>query len=135
MSVTLKRSQTAEWQVGYPGMDDLDMPHVEILKKAKTALIIDGENFGIGLEKYPASSFDCSYECDEVYYLISGGPAKITCEGKTVEQNPGDFIYITRGSDIHFEIANEMYIITFVYPSLGEIVERYREKYKKGAKD
>ena len=131
MSVILKKSKTVEWQDGYPGMDDLDMPHVEILKKAKTALIFDGDHFGVGLEKYKPVSFDSHYECDEVYYLISGGPIKVTCEGKTVEQNPGDFIYISKGSDVHFEIVNEMFIITFVYPSLGEIVERYRKKYKK----
>jgi len=131
MPVILKKSEAAEWQDGYPGMDDLDMPHVEVLKNAKTALIINGEHFAVGLEKYKPGSFDSHYECDEVYYLISGGPIKVTCEGETFVQKPGDFMYISKESDVHFEIGNEMFIITFVYPSLGEIVERYRKKYKK----
>ena len=131
MPVVLKKSKTAEWQDGYPGIDELDMPQVEELKKAKTSLIIDGDHFGVGLEEYKPASFDYHYEHDEVFYLISGGPIKVTCEGKTVEQNPGDFLYISNGSDVHFEIVNRMFGITFVYPSLGEIVERFRGKYKK----
>ena len=131
MSVILKKTKTVEWQDGYPGMDELDMPHVEALQKAKTALIIAGEHFGVGLERYEPVSFEWYYGHDEVFYLISGGPLKVTCEGKTVEQNPGDFIYISKGSDVHFEIVNEMFGITFVYPSLVEIIEGLRKKYKK----
>ena len=131
MSVILKKSSSAEWGDAYFGIGELDIPNVEALKKAKTALIIDGDNFGVALERYEPVSFDWHYECDEVFYLISGGPIKVTCEGKTVDQNPGDFIYISNGSDVHFEIVNEMFGITFVYPSLGEILERFKGKYKK----
>ena len=131
MSVILKKLETAEWHDGYPGMDELDIPNVEALKKAKTALLVNGEHFGVGLERYEPVSFDWHYEHDEVFYLISGGPFRVTCEGKTVAQNPGDIIYISKGSDVHFEIVDTIFGITFVYPSLGEIIDRLRKKYKK----
>ena len=61
---------------------------LKALKEAEVSMLFDSsqcKRFGSVLEKWPPVTFTWHYECDEIFYIISGGPLKVTCEGEVME--------------------------------------------------
>ena len=139
MTAILRKAADIKWEkVGkYFDIDDEALPGVKELKQAEASVLFDfseGKHFGAVFEKWPPVTFDWHYECDELFYIISGGPIIVTCEGKVMEGSAGDIFLFNRGTDLRFEIKSELVGLTIHYPSFEEIFSRYKayaEKLKK----
>ncbi|MFC1591157.1 cupin domain-containing protein [Thermodesulfobacteriota bacterium] len=132
MSTILRKSRDMQWaKIGeHIDIDDADLPGVRELKAAEAAVILDfaeTDHFGAVFEKWPAVSFDWHYECDEMFYIVSGGPIKVICDGEEMEGAAGDTFYFTRGTDLRFEIKAELTGLTVHFPDFATILGRYKE--------
>ena len=132
MPAILKKSEDVKWEkIGtFFEIDDDALPGVKALKEAEVSMLFDSsqcKHFGAVLEKWPPVTFDWHYECDEVFYIISGGPMQVTCDGEVMEGEAGDIFLFTRGTDLKFEIKNALVGLTFHYPTFEEIFKRYQE--------
>ena len=132
MTAILKKSEDIKWEkIGtFFDIDDKVLPGVAALKEAEVSMLFDSsqcKNFGAVFEKWPPVTFDWHYECDEVFYIISGGPMQVTCDGEVMEGAAGDTFLFTRGTDLKFEIKNALVGLTFHYPTFEEIFKRYQE--------
>jgi len=128
----LKKFADARWEkVGnFFDIDENALPGVKALKEAQVSMLFDSsqcKQFGAVLEKWPPVTFDWHYECDEIFYIVSGGPLKVTCEGNVLEGAAGDAFFFTRGTNLTFEIKNELVGVTVYYPTFEEILNRYKE--------
>lgn len=132
MAAILRKSEDIKWEkIGnFFDIDDEALPGVKALKEAEVSILFDVSQckyFGAVLEKWPPVTFNWHYECDEIFYIISGGPLKVTCEGKVMEGAAGDVFLFTRGTDLTFEIKNELVGFTIHYPTFEEILKRYKD--------
>lgn len=132
MTAILKKSEDIKWEkIGtFFDIDDKALPGVAALKEAEVSMLFDSsqcKHFGAVFEKWPPVTFDWHYECDEVFYIISGGPMQVTCDGEVMEGAAGDTFLFTRGTDLKFEIKNALVGLTFHYPTFEEIFKRYQE--------
>ena len=135
MSTIFRKSADINWQkIGdMIDIDDADLPGVKELKGAQASIIFDfaeTDRFGAVFEKWPAVKFDWHYECDEMFYILSGGPIIVTCEGEVMEGGAGDAFYFTRGTNLTFDIKSELTGLTVHYPDFGTILGRYKEYAK-----
>ena len=94
MTAILKKSEDIKWEkIGnFFDIDEEKLPGVKALKEAEVSILFDSsqcKHFGSVLEKWPPVTFDWHYECDEIFYIISGGPMKVTCEGEVMEGAAG----------------------------------------------
>lgn len=132
MPAFLKKFADARWEkVGnFFDIDENALPGFKALKEAQVSMLFDSsqcKQFGAVLEKWPPVTFDWHYECDEIFYIVSGGPMKVTCEGNVLEGAVGDAFFFTRGTNLTFEIKNELVGVTVYYPTFEEILNRYKE--------
>ena len=132
MPAILKKSDDIKWEkIGaFFDIDDSALPGVNVLKEAEVSILFDSsqcKRFGAVLEKWPPVTFDWHYECDEIFYIISGGPMKVTCEGEEMVGSAGDVFLFTKGTDLTFEIKNGLVGLTIYYPTFEEILARYKE--------
>jgi ethanolamine utilization protein EutQ (cupin superfamily) len=139
MPAILRKSDDIKWEkVGaFFDMDDSALPGVKALKEAEVSMLFDSsqcKHFGSVFEKWPPVAFDWHQESDEIFYIISGGPMKVTCEGEVMEGTAGDVFLFTRGTDLSFDIKNQVVGISFYYPTFEEILKRYKEYAKKSKK-
>jgi len=96
MTAILRKSEDIKWEkIGnFFDIDDEALPGVKALKEAEVSILFDSSQckyFGSVLEKWPPVTFDWHYECDEIFYILSGGPIRVTCEGKVMEGSDGMF--------------------------------------------
>lgn len=131
MTTILRKSEDITWEkIGkYFNIDDAELPGVKELKKAEASIIFDFSEtkcFGAVFEKWPPVTFDWHYECDEMFYIISGGPIIVTCEGEVMKGSAGDTFFFTRGTNLTFEIKEELMGLTVHYPDFEEIFKRYK---------
>ena len=136
MPAIIKKAEDIKWEkIGdFFDIDDEALPGVKALKEAEVSILFDSsqcKQFGSVLEKWPPVSFKWHYECDEIFYIISGGPLKVTCEGEVMEGSAGDVFLFTRGTDLTFEIKSELIGLTIHYPTFEEILKRYKEYAEK----
>ena len=132
MPAILKKFDDVRWEkIGtFFDIDNSALPGVKAVKEAEVSILFDSsqcKQFGAVLEKWPPVIFDWHYEADEIFYIISGGPLKVTCEEKVMEGSAGDVFLFTRGTDLNFEIKNELVGLTIHYPTFEEILKRYKE--------
>ena len=132
MPAIIRKAEDIKWEkIGnFFDIDDEALPGVKALKEAEVSVLFDSsqcKQFGSVLEKWPPVTFKWHYECDEIFYIISGGPLKVTCEGEVMEGSAGDVFLFTRGTDLTFEIKNELVGLTIHYPTFEEILKRYKE--------
>jgi len=128
----IRKAEDIKWEkIGnFFDIDDGVLPGVKALKEAEVSVLFDSsqcKQFGSVLEKWPPVTFKWHYECDEIFYIISGGPLKVTCEGEVMEGSAGDVFLFTRGTDLTFEIKSELVGLTIHYPTFEEILKRYKE--------
>jgi ethanolamine utilization protein EutQ (cupin superfamily) len=128
----IRKAEDIKWEkIGnFFDIDDGALPGVKALKEAEVSVLFDSsqcKQFGSVLEKWPPVTFKWHYECDEIFYIISGGPLKVTCEGEIMEGSAGDVFLFTRGTDLTFEIKSELTGLTIHYPTFEEILKRYKE--------
>jgi ethanolamine utilization protein EutQ (cupin superfamily) len=128
----IKKAEDIKWEkIGnFFDIDDEALPGVKALKEAEVSVLFDSsqcKQFGSVLEKWPPVTFAWHYECDEIFYIISGGPLQVTCAGEVMEGSAGDVFLFTRGTDLTFEIKNELIGLTIHYPTFEEILKRYKE--------
>ena len=136
MPAIIRKAEDVKWEkIGnFFDIDDEALPGVKALKEAEVSILFDSsqcKQFGSVLEKWPPVTFKWHYECDEIFYIISGGPLKVTCEGEVMEGSAGDVFLFTRGTDLTFEIKSELIGLTIHYPTFEEILKRYKEYAEK----
>ena len=136
MPAIIRKAEDIKWEkIGnFFDIDDEALPGVKALKEAEVSVLFDSsqcKQFGSVLEKWPPVTFKWHYECDEIFYIISGGPLKVTCEGEVMEGSAGDVFLFTRGTDLTFEIKSELIGLTIHYPTFEEILKRYKEYAEK----
>ena len=139
MPVILRKFDDVKWEkIGtFFNIDDPAFPDIKAVKEAEVSILFDSsqcKQFGAVLEKWPPVIFDWHFEADEIFYIISGGPLKVTSEGKVMEGSAGDVFLFTRGTDLTFEVKNEMVGLTIHYPTFEEILNRYKEYAEKSEK-
>jgi len=132
----IRKAEDIKWEkIGnFFDIDDEALPGVKALKEAEVSVLFDSsqcKQFGSVFEKWPPVTFKWHYECDEIFYIISGGPLKVTCEGEVMEGSAGDVFLFTRGTDLTFEIKSELIGLTIHYPTFEEILKRYKEYAEK----
>lgn len=131
----LKKFDDVRWEkIGtFFDIDNASLPGIKTVKEAEISILFDSsqcKRFGAVLEKWPPVTFDWHYEADEIFYIISGGPLKVTCEEKMMEGSAGDVFLFTRGTDLIFETKNELVGLTIHYPTFEEIIKRYKDYAK-----
>jgi ethanolamine utilization protein EutQ (cupin superfamily) len=112
-------------------IDNAKLEGVSALKQAEVSILFDSrhcENIGSVLERWPKVTFNWHYECDEIFYIVEGGPIRVTCEGKILEGGAGDIFLFNRGTDLTFEILGELVGLTVHFPKFEEIYQRYKNR-------
>jgi mannose-6-phosphate isomerase-like protein (cupin superfamily) len=111
-------------------IDDEAMPGLSSLKEIQVSMLFDRgqcKHFGSAFEKWPPVTFTWHYECDEIFYVISGGPLRVTHNQEVLEAAAGDVFLFTRGTDVTFEVKSELIGLSIHYPAFEEILKRYKE--------
>ncbi len=135
MSVKLVKGDSLEF--GTYGFEHINLPpgRPEYWDTIKVAKIVDSKTFseprfGITLEKSPPGPpVKHRFDYDEVGYILSGGPLRVTCEGETYEAYAGDFIIFPRGTEIVGEAVNEFTYITIHFPPLDLLIKDREKKF------
>lgn len=128
----LRKARDVKWEkIGnFFDVDDEALPGVKALKDAQVAMLFDQGQctyFGSVFEKWPPVKFTWHYECDEIFYIISGGPLSVTHNEEVLEGAAGDVFLFTRGTDVTFEVKSELIALSVHYPTFEEILKRYKE--------
>jgi ethanolamine utilization protein EutQ (cupin superfamily) len=128
----VRKARDVTWEkIGnFFDIPDEAMPGVASLKEIQVAMLFDRgqcNHFGSAFEKWPPLQFTWHYECEEILYIISGGPLIVTCNDEVLEGSAGDAFLFTRGTDVAFEVKNELIGLSIHYPTFEEILKRYRE--------
>lgn len=132
MPAILRKAQDIKWEkVGnFFAIDDEALPGAKAVKEAQVSMLFDQtqcHDFGSVFEKWPPVTFTWHYECDVIFYIISGGPLSVTCNGEIMEGSPGDLFLFTRGTNLTFENKSELTGLTIHYPTFEEILKRYKD--------
>jgi ethanolamine utilization protein EutQ (cupin superfamily) len=135
MPVRLIKGESLEF--GTYGFEHINLPagRPKYWDTIKVAKVVDSKTFsevrfGITLEKSPPGPpVKHRFDYDEVGYILSGGPLRVTCEGETFEANAGDFIVFTKGSEIVGEAVNAFTYITVHFPPLDLLIKEREKKY------
>jgi ethanolamine utilization protein EutQ (cupin superfamily) len=128
----LRKARDVTWEkIGnFFDIPDEALPGAKALKDAQVAMLFDqgqSTRFGSVFEKWPPVTFAWHYECDEIFYLISGGPLSVTFNDEVLEGAAGDVFLFTRGTDVTFAVKSELIGLSIHYPTFDEILKRYRE--------
>jgi ethanolamine utilization protein EutQ len=88
---------------------EIDLRLLDVITMDDSASISGGF---MSWHKGPGWSWTLNY--DEIDY-ISEGRMEITCEGKTLYADPGDTVFIPKGSSVHWNTPNwvKVYYVTF----------------------
>lgn len=73
----------------------------------------------VGLYKLPAGGVDPQkpHNEDEIYYIVAGR-SRFTCEGKTIDAEPGTTIYVAAHDEHRFhDIAEDLEILVVFAPA------------------
>ena len=136
MSVKLVKGNSL--QFGTYGMEHINLPpeRPKFWDTVKVAKIVDSTTFseprfGISFEKAPACApFKHRFaEYEEVLYLVSGGPLRITSKGQVLDGLAGDFFIFQEGEEIIWEIVKEVVYITCHYPPVDLIIKAREKKF------
>jgi len=133
MPAFMKKTRDVTWEkIGkFIDIDNAKLEGVSALKQAEVSILFDSrhcENIGSVLERWPKVTFNWHYECDEIFYIVEGGPIRVTCEGKILEGGAGDIFLFNRGTDLTFEILGELVGLTVHFPKFEEIYQRYKNR-------
>jgi|GEM_PF-3997044 len=63
-----------------------------------------------------------SYAYDEISY-ITAGSMDVSAEGKTYRVNPGDFIYFSKGTNVRFDVKEDVEGVMVTYPHWREAIK------------
>jgi uncharacterized cupin superfamily protein len=132
----LKKLKEAKWVTVGDVWDIPDdaLPGLKEVKRAQASINFgtpEVKGMGCVYEKWKPVSFNWHYECDEIFYVVEGGPIKVFHQEEELRGNAGDVFLFTRGTDVRFEIVNELIGLTVTFPSFEEIIERYRDYAEK----
>jgi len=133
MAVTLIKADSL--QFGTYGFEHINLPagRPEYWDTIRVAKIADSKTFseprfGVTLEKSPPGPpIKHKFDYDELSYIVSGGPLRITFEGRVMEGHAGDFFIFPKGSEIIGEAVNEFVYLTVHFPPLDLLIKE-REK-------
>jgi ethanolamine utilization protein EutQ (cupin superfamily) len=133
MPAFMQKTRDVTWEkIGkFIDIDNAKLEGVSALKQAEVSILFDSrhcENIGSVLERWPKVTFNWHYECDEIFYIVEGGPIRVTCEGKILEGGAGDIFLFNRGTDLTFEILGELVGLTVHFPKFEEIYKRYKNR-------
>jgi len=133
MPAFMQKTRGVKWEKvrKFIDIDDSKLEGVSALKQAEVSILFDSrncENIGSVLERWPRVTFNWHYECDEIFYIVEGGPIRVTCEEKVIEGSAGDIFLFTRGTDLKFEILGKLIGLTVHYPKFEEIYKRYKKR-------
>ena len=93
----------------FEGREDVRLNDVPTLEEAP--------RMGCGImELRDAASFEWTLTYDE-YDIVLEGVLEIEIDGRIVSGNPGDIIYIPKGSHIHFQTPSYAKYVYTVYPA------------------
>lgn len=76
----------------------------------------EAPRMGCGIMELDHTSFEWTLTYDE-YDMVIDGVLEIEIDGRIVTGNPGDIIYIPKGSHIHFRTPARTRYAYFVYPA------------------
>ncbi|MCI5698522.1 MAG: cupin domain-containing protein [Clostridiales bacterium] len=76
----------------------------------------EAPRMGAGIMELDHTSFEWTLTYDEYDYVIDG-VLEIEIDGRVVKGEPGDIIYIPKGSHIHFQTPTTARYAYFVYPA------------------
>ena len=133
MPAFMQKTRDVTWEkIGkFIDIDNAKLEGESALKQAEVSILFDSrhcENIGSVLERWPKVTFNWHYECDEIFYIVEGGPIRVTCEGKILEGGAGDIFLFNRGTDLTFEILGELVGLTVHFPKFEEIYQRYKNR-------
>ena len=136
MPAFMQKTRDVTWEkIGkFIDIDNAKLEGVSALKQAEVSILFDSrhcENIGSVLERWPKVTFNWHYECDEIFYIVEGGPIRVTCEGKILEGGAGDIFLFNRGTDLTFEILGELVGLTVHFPKFEEIYQRYKNRVER----
>ena len=135
MSVKLIKGDSL--QFGTYGFEHINLPanRPAYWDTIKVARIADSQTFsetrfGVTIEKSPPGPpIKHKFDYDELSYIVSGGPLRITYEGKVLEGTAGDFFIFPKGSEIIGEAVKDFVYITCHYPPLDLLIKDREKKY------
>lgn len=76
----------------------------------------EAPRMGAGIMELDHTSFEWTLNYDE-YDMVISGTLEIEIDGRIVTGQPGDIIYIPKGSHIHFQTPSSARYAYFVYPA------------------
>lgn len=76
----------------------------------------EAPRMGAGVMELDHTSFEWTLTYDE-YDVVLEGKLEIEIDGRVVSGDPGDIIYIPKGSHIHFQTPETCRYAYFVYPA------------------
>lgn len=76
----------------------------------------EAPRMGAGIMELDHTSFEWTLTYDE-YDMVIEGTLEIEIDGRVVIGQPGDIIYIPKGSHIHFQTPDKTRYAYFVYPA------------------
>jgi ethanolamine utilization protein EutQ (cupin superfamily) len=131
--VFLEKMSSAKWdKVGnFFQSDDPTLPGALDTREVAVSLLFalgSGRHLSATFETWPPTTIDWHYESDQVLYIISGGPVRVTWEGHTLEGGPGDVLLFTRGTSLTIEIVHEAVTLAVYHPSFDETLRRSQEE-------
>lgn len=136
--MAVKLVKGSSLQFGTYGMEHINLPpeRPKFWDTVKVAKIVDSTTFseprfGISFEKAPVCApFKHRFaEYEEVLYIVSGGPLRITYKGQVLDGLPGDFFIFQEGEEIIWEIVKEVVYITCHYPPVDLIIKAREKKF------
>ena len=136
MAVKLVKGDALKF--GTYGMEHINLPPERntYWDSVKVAKICDSKTFseprfGISFEKAPACApfLHRFAEYEEVLYIVSGGPLRITYKGQTMDGVAGDFFIFPQGDEIMWEIVRDVVYITCHYPPVDLIIKAREQKF------
>ena len=137
VKISVKLIKGESLQFGTYGFEHINLPpdRPRYLDTIKVAKIVDSKtfsevHFGITIEKPPSGPpVKHSFDYDEVGYILSGGPLKVTSEEKTLEAYPGDFIIFPKGTEIILQAVNDLTFISVHFPPVDLLIKEREQKY------
>ena len=76
----------------------------------------EAPRMGAGIMEIDHTSFEWTLDYDE-YDMVISGVLNIVMDGRNITGQPGDIIYIPKGSHIHFQSNTKARYAYFVYPA------------------
>ena len=71
---------------------------------------------GVGIMEMTDTTFPWTLNYDEMDYVVEGR-LDVLCNGRKASAEPGEVIYIPKGSEIQFSVTGHARFLYFVYPA------------------